>query len=419
MDPTDAQFGLTQVLDPEPLPGARPRPDPGQPDAIRTDPDPTRARAGGPLRSDGVPRVIEDDSGRPPAGPHRAALGPGVRLGRYRIEQKLGSGGMGQVFAAEDLGTGAPVALKLLLHREGAGPLDGQVGKERLLREATALSRVQHPNVLRLHRWMRHPVHGPVLVLERLRGVSLVRWLKAGPRPWHEVLDVLVQVGRGLSASHRASVIHRDLKPGNVHVDLGGRGVLLDFGLAISKTSPRAPTDDLLGRRLTDVGVILGTNGYIAPEQLLHETATPRSDQFSFAVMLYEALYGERPYGGETSLQYARLVRAGVRRPVPDRGVPRALGRILDRALLPDPDQRWPDMDAMLAAVDVTRRQLDGSWSRLRARATQRLRSFLEWRSPQPVSSPVPVSTPMAGTTRPQDLLPPQPKASAASGLQA
>src|SRR5690606_7185636 len=212
------------------------------------------------------------------------------------------------------------VAIKLL-----RGELSrDEHGRTRMLREAQALARLSHPNVVQVHevgQWTDHDY----VAMEYVDGRTLDRWLAAGPRSWREILDVMVQAGRGLEAAHAAGLVHRDFKPANLLVGRDGRARVLDFGLARaaserdSKSSSKPiadivetaehsvfelsrSSDDLEGataassafdKLLTVTGAVLGTPAYMAPEQHLGQPADALSDQFSFCVVLYEALYGQ------------------------------------------------------------------------------------------------------------------------------
>jgi serine/threonine protein kinase len=241
--------------------------------------------------------------GAPPA-PATSALGRGDRLGRYVIIDLLGSGGMGVVYTAYDPDLDRRVALKLL--RPDRGPSWGETGRLRLLREAQAIARLSHPNVIAVYD--AGSFGDQVFVaMEFIEGGTLRQWLEERP-PWREVLDRFLLAGRGLAAAHAAGLVHRDFKPDNVLLSRDGRVRVMDFGLARPIGEPsrmeewRAPAGSggNLASPLTQWGEALGTPGYMAPEQLRGEASDARSDQFSFCVSLYEALYGERPFLGDS-----------------------------------------------------------------------------------------------------------------------
>lgn len=263
---------------------------------------------------------------------------PAPRLGRYELLDLIGSGAMGLVYAAHDPDLDRRVAIKVL--RDG-GP-GGERAREHALREARAIARLAHPNVTPIH---DVGVHGDqtYFAMELVEG-TLASWLAEAPRAWGEVLDVFVAAGRGLAAAHAAGIVHRDFKPANVLVG-GGRVFVSDFGLARADDAPAE------GRRV-------GTPAYMAPEQHAGRTADARADQFAFAVALYEALYGVRPFAGETGADLARAIERGaIRRPAADtERPPPGIYRAIVRALAFDPDARYASMDDLLRAIDDARR---------------------------------------------------------------
>ncbi|QRN97358.1 protein kinase [Archangium violaceum] len=290
------------------------------------------------------------DTGAPtlPAHPESPALNPGDRLGRYVIETRLGAGGMGVVYAAKDPSLGRTVALKLL--RPGAGTGEDE-GRARLVREAQAMARLSHPNVLPLFELGTE--EGRVfLAMERVEGPTLAGWLRERERPWREVLALFLQAGEGLAAAHRAGLVHRDFKPANVLVGADGRPRVTDFGLVRHGTreeggTPGAVLGDPEESALTRVGAVPGTPAYMSPEQLAGLEVDARGDQFSFCVALHEALHGVRPFEAR-----ARDEARWRRVPVPRR--PRLPGHVraaLDRGLSLEPEARFPSMDELLAAL--------------------------------------------------------------------
>jgi tetratricopeptide (TPR) repeat protein/predicted Ser/Thr protein kinase len=308
----------------------------------------------------------------PGAAPGRAAR----RMGRYVLLEELGRGGMGAVYGAYDPELDRKVAIKVLADDDG-----DERRRARLLREAQALARLAHPNVVAVHDV--GVLDGQIYVaMEHIHGESLRRWL-AAPRPWRAIVDMFVEAGRGLAAAHAVGLVHRDFKPDNVMVGSDGRARVLDFGLAAlagaaEPAPPAAPASledrpladadtvvsaattrdlpvsgtSLLSSRLTVDGARMGTLAYMSPEQFLAAPTTPATDQFSFCVALYEALFRQRPFVGDTAAEYAVAVASGELRP-PPRGaaVPRWLWRTLERGLAVDPLQRFPDMPALLAEL--------------------------------------------------------------------
>jgi eukaryotic-like serine/threonine-protein kinase len=289
----------------------------------------------------------------------------GSVIGRYVVLSRLGAGGMGVVYAAYDPELDRKVALKLLLvQSEGTEGSEGTSGRTRLLREAQALAKVQHPNVVAIHDVGEH--EGRVwLAMEHVMGRTLKAWCEETPRPWPEVLDVIVRAGRGVAAAHAAGLLHRDLKPDNIMVSVDGRVRVMDFGLArtrelrgsgdavaaVGDVEPR-PRFEALALRMTQAGSVLGTPAYMAPEQFLGQGVEPATDQFSLCVTFWEALFGERPFRGETLVGLMATVLEG-EVVAPPRGarVPSWLRRVVERGLAVKPEARWPSMDALLDAL--------------------------------------------------------------------
>ena len=268
----------------------------------------------------------------------------GARLGRYEIMDVIGAGAMGFVFAANDPELGRTVALKLLRSND----VTAEALRPRLLREAQALAKLSHPNVVTVHDVGMFAEH-LFVALEWVDGGTLATWL-AQRHSRREILAAFRQAGEGLAAAHAAGLVHRDVKPDNILVGKDGRVRVTDFGLAASTGGAMIPEE--LPLRLTVEGALVGTPAYVSPEQLDGASADARSDQFSFCIALFEALHGYRPFAGDDWPALRASLRAGVveRRPGPR--VPRWLDRIVSRGLARDPDRRWPSIRALLAALD-------------------------------------------------------------------
>jgi tetratricopeptide (TPR) repeat protein/predicted Ser/Thr protein kinase len=296
-------------------------------------------------------------------------LGTGTTLGRYLVLERLGMGGMGVVYAAYDPQLDRKVAIKLVRPAATSGST-GDV-RTRLLREAQAMAKLSHQNVVAVHDV--GTVDGQIFVaMEFIDGVTLREWLDAEPRSWIAALALLRDAGRGLAAAHAHGLVHRDFKPDNVMIGKPSRVVVMDFGLVRantreleteqpsaefrSSTELEAPFDSML----TQVGSVLGTPAYMPPEQLSGADVDARSDQFSFCVALYEALYGQRPFAGRTVAQLATAIIDGAIQPEP-RGtaVPRWLRAVVVRGLATKPRDRFASMDELLAALgrDPSRRR--------------------------------------------------------------
>jgi tetratricopeptide (TPR) repeat protein len=311
---------------------------------------------GGPTLEDESGITLAGDAGTSLSGGSRGTLAAGSSVGRYVVLASVGVGGMGVVYAAYDPELDRKVALKLLQLRPSR---DESLGRARLLREAQALARLSHPNVVAVHDV--GTFEGRVFVaMEFVSGKTLGRWLGARPRSRAEVLDVLAQAGRGLAAAHAAGLVHRDFKPENVMVRDDGRVSVMDFGVA--RPAGARPTPAELEARteqdadrtldLTATGALVGTPAYMAPEQHLGLAVDARTDQFAFCVTAYEALYGHRPFRGDSLAAVAYQVSQGLVRDAPPRsGIPARLRRVLLRGLSVDPAARHPSMDGLLSAL--------------------------------------------------------------------
>jgi tetratricopeptide (TPR) repeat protein/tRNA A-37 threonylcarbamoyl transferase component Bud32 len=276
-----------------------------------------------------------------------------VAVGRFRLLDRLGQGGMGTVYAAYDEQLDRKIAVKLLRPRD----LDSERLRERMLREARALARLSHPNVV--HVYEVGKLEDELFVaMEFCAGPTLKAWLDRD-RDWREVVRVFRQAGEGLAAAHVLGIVHRDFKPHNVMFGGDGRVRVLDFGLArlgeIEREEASTVSDASEGREtltLTHSGALLGTPAYMAPEQLLGKTADARSDQFGYCVALYEGLYGERPFAGETMAQLFAAVTNGRLRDVPaGASVPAWLRKIVLRGLSRNPENRFASMRALLDSL--------------------------------------------------------------------
>jgi serine/threonine protein kinase/tetratricopeptide (TPR) repeat protein len=327
----------------------------------------------------------------------RPNLARGTCVDRYVILGHLGTGGMGVVYKAFDPELGRPIALKLL-NTEGA---ENEDLRDRLLREAQALARLSHPNVVAVHDVGTFE-SDVFIAMEFVEGQTLSEWLKEKPRSLRDILRVFVAAGEGLAAAHRAGLVHRDFKPDNVIVGLDARPQtgdarahlgdervrVLDFGLVRDAATEVAPSDRAepapapalatktlpaprraprpseeaatrpsgsgrsLDTPLTCAGAIMGTPRYMAPEQHLGDVADARADQFSFCVSLYAALYGEFPFAGGGNAEFTDNVICGhIQEPPAGTRVPRWLRLVLLRGLAVEPGERHESMDALLALL--------------------------------------------------------------------
>jgi tetratricopeptide (TPR) repeat protein len=276
----------------------------------------------------------------------KASWGPGRRIGRYVVRERIGRGGMGSVFRAEDLELGRAVALKRL-HAEG------DTARVRLVREARAAAQLQHPNVVAVYEVGDHE-GAPFIAMELVDGDTLTAWLRAAPRTSHEIVAVLAQAARGLAAAHACGLVHRDFKPDNVLVDVSGRARVVDFGLARAAadtaTGAGFPAGAALSRTASG-STVAGSPAYLAPELVRGEAPGARSDQYAFGVAALEALRGQYPFAGETAAEvWDEMAEGRVREG--GRKVPARLDRCVHRALAVDPADRWPDMAVVAATLE-------------------------------------------------------------------
>jgi tetratricopeptide (TPR) repeat protein/tRNA A-37 threonylcarbamoyl transferase component Bud32 len=301
-----------------------------------------------------------------------AAADP-VKIDRFTVLKRLGAGGMGVVYSAYDERADRKIAIKLLRGVEEGADLH----RQRLSREAQALGKLSHPNVVILYDVGEF--RGQVYVaMEFIDGVTLRDWKPTpGIDPVPQILEKFIQAGQGLAAAHAAGLVHRDFKPDNALVGTDGRVRVLDFGLArgledapepvvertIDARETMESSHDTLRQPLTRTGAILGTPAYMAPEQHMGLRADARSDQFSFCVALWEKLYGDRPFRGRDIRSLALAVTDGeIQEPSNARAVPQWIRRALERGLSVAPEKRWPDMPSLLAALTDDPRKRQRGW---------------------------------------------------------
>jgi eukaryotic-like serine/threonine-protein kinase len=300
-------------------------------------------------------------------GRSESTLRPGDVVGRFIVHRLLGSGGAGVVYAAHDSELDRTIALKVL-RGELAERLDAHA---RFLREAQALARLSHPNVIAVYD-VGAADGRTFIAMEYIPGETLADWVARTRPSWPQVVAVLIKAGRGLAAAHAAGLVHRDFKPANLLVGADGRVVVTDFGLAraVAETGT-APGDDeaegsphksAIARSITASGAIQGTPAYMAPEQRAGMAGDARADQFSFCVTLHEALFGEHPFLAPRS---SAPGERGERAPTLDwpaeetapsapseaRRVPAWLERAVRRGLRWRPEERHPSMDSLLVAL--------------------------------------------------------------------
>ena len=309
-------------------------------------------------------------------------------VGRYVVLDSVGMGGMGLVCAAYDPKLNRKIALKLL--RNASNDEASTAGRNRLFREAQALAKLSHPNVVTVHDV--DVFEGQVYIaMEFVEGTTLREWLRDEPRTWKEILEKFILAGRGLEAAHAADIIHRDFKPSNVLISNEGAVRVADFGVAkehdkggqsgfselevrkrtvgsaegeqgrpsIETTAEDALIEEIqsnVSMELTVAGRMVGTPAYMAPEQHMGLRVGPFTDQYAFCVSFYEALYGRLPFEGtDRRDQLARMTEGTLPPPPkegPARNVPSWLHKVLARGLRPHPAERWPSMTELLGALE-------------------------------------------------------------------
>lgn len=302
-----------------------------------------------------------------------------ARIGRFLVLGPLGQGGMSSVFRGYDPVLDRQVAIKVMLPGRHEG---------RVIREAQALARMSHPNVVQVYE-VGETDDRLFLAMELIAGQSLQQW-QQGRHPWRRYLAIYMQAGRGLVAAHAAGLIHRDFKPANCILDQEGRVRVLDFGLArhedhdgaedrgqmpgmLAGSQDANEVAELLAPRsesqrspITRTSSVVGTRAYMAPEQLVAERVDARCDQFSFCVSLYEGLFGQRPFEDDPVRVLLAMASGEQVEPLPppaDRRVPRWLVRILWRGLSARPDDRWPSIQALLAELERRQRRQKVWWA--------------------------------------------------------
>jgi tetratricopeptide (TPR) repeat protein len=313
--------------------------------------------------------VTRPDASLGPGG-EEGVLAAGSTVGRYKIQRLLGVGGMGVVYEAHDPELDRRIALKLLHSQSSGGSTQGtsssSTGQRRLLREAQAMAKLSHANVITVH---DVGLHGSdvFVAMEFVEGDTLTRWLTNQERGREQIIQVFIDAGKGLAAAHKVGLVHRDFKPENVMIGIDGTVRVMDFGLAraagtlaqrdpseieTARIEPDLVASSELELALTRTGAVMGTPAYMAPEQHLGAATDARTDQFAFCVSLYEGLYGVRPFKANSLAGLAAKVLEGEPDPAPaGREVPTWLREIVVRGLIVDPDLRHPSMESLLHAL--------------------------------------------------------------------
>jgi serine/threonine protein kinase len=286
-------------------------------------------------------------------------IAAGTRLGPYEIEHAIGAGGMGVVYRADDSRLGRKVAIKVLPHARGEH-------FRRFEREARTIGALNHPNLLTLHDVGDHDGI-PFLVTEMLDGESLRARLSRGPLRLREAIQIGAEVARGLAAAHDAGVIHRDVKPDNIFLTTEGRTKILDFGIAklrrasVEMAAVTGDIDEDIAHSPTvtpttaDTGMVVGTPGYMAPEQLDAGAIDERTDIFALGVVLYEMIAGKRAFASDSAVEESYAI---LKTPAdPPKGATKALARVVLRCLEKRPDARFQSAIDLAFALD----ELDAS----------------------------------------------------------
>lgn len=291
------------------------------------------------------------------------ALGPGQLFGRYLIVDRVGAGGVGEVYSAYDPVLDRRVALKVLRTQSGEAATADSHRHASLVREAKALASLSHPNVVTVHD-VGQENERTFIAMELVEGRDLAKWCRErSDRPWRDTLKMFIDAGRGLSAAHAKSILHRDFKPANVLVGHDDWVRVSDFGLArlVSPEEPPALDTLELDAETMDTSVsvggrMVGTPYYMAPEQIDGET-TVRSDVYAFCLALHDAIYGVRAFEAATLMELAVLKSKGAPKPPADtRGVPASVRSAVERGLAPSPSDRWDSMASLLEVLEHSMR---------------------------------------------------------------
>ncbi|HUA83289.1 MAG TPA: serine/threonine-protein kinase [Bryobacteraceae bacterium] len=284
----------------------------------------------------------------------------GRTVGPYRLLEKLGSGGMGDIYKAQDSRLNRVVAVKVLAHGGG----EDSERRRRFIQEAQAASGLNHPNIIVIHDILSEP-DADFMVMEYVSGKTLLDLIPKGGLRVPQALQLAMQMADALSVAHAAGIVHRDLKPANVMVTDSGLVKILDFGLAKLTENAQFGYDDktrtIAAAPLTVEGSIVGTVSYMSPEQAQGHKVDARSDIFSFGVVLYEMVTGARAFQGDNALSTLSAILRDEARPIteiaPD--APPQVEQLIERCLRKNPDDRWQSIEDVRAALSALKHESD------------------------------------------------------------
>ncbi|MDX6403330.1 MAG: eukaryotic-like serine/threonine-protein kinase [Blastocatellia bacterium] len=281
------------------------------------------------------------------------------QISHYRIIEKLGAGGMGEVFLAHDLTLDRKVAIKIL----PAKSIENEQAKKRLFREAKAAATLDHPNICTIHE-VNEEADSPFIVMQYIDGVTLANKVRNNPLAPAEVVNIGIQAAEALAEAHSRGVVHRDIKPQNMMITARGQLKILDFGLARQiLNQPAVDSQAQTETRLTEEGQIVGTVGYMSPEQLRGYEMDARSDVFSLGVTLYECATGSPAFTGNSAIEISSQI-LHVDPPKPSRvkpGIPPALERVILKAMAKEIEERYQSASIMLEDLYRLRGSISGS----------------------------------------------------------
>lgn len=279
----------------------------------------------------------------------------GSRIGPYLIQQHLGTGGMGEVYLAQDVRLRRRIALKLLDRRL----IGDSQSHQRFLREARMASALDHPNICTIHE-VGEDAGRPFIAMQFVEGVTLARAINAKPMKLDSLFGLSLQIADALSAAHARGIIHRDIKAGNIMVTPDGKAKVLDFGLAKLLDWTEGETHEA---HLTMTGLVIGTPGSMSPEQARGEQVDHRTDIFSFGVVMYQMATGSAPFAGRSKVDVLTAVLSQTQPPAGklNKEIPQRLSALIDRALAKEPGARYQTMDELISDLQDIIDETDSS----------------------------------------------------------